>query len=126
MGRYLVLQLPTWLVIALLGWLVVSRDLLPAWVAIGGGVLWAGKDLALYPVYRRALSGEARAPRRLLGQHGTAVEGVQPEGYVRVAGELWRARVAFPEDSIPAGAEVRVMGVEGLTLRVARSDARTD
>jgi membrane-bound serine protease (ClpP class) len=68
----------------------------------------------------------ARALRRkvqtgfegLVGEVGVARTDLTPEGRVFVHGELWRARA---DDSIHAGARVRVIGLEsGLTLKVAK------
>jgi membrane-bound serine protease (ClpP class) len=57
----------------------------------------------------------------LLQEQGTVTEPIQaggtaPQGLVRVHGELWRATSAMP---IAAGTRVRVLRVDGLTLRVA-------
>jgi membrane-bound serine protease (ClpP class) len=56
----------------------------------------------------------------LVGQTGVAREPLAPAGQVSVQGEIWRA-VAQGE-SVEEGAAVRVVGVDGLTLRVTRSD----
>jgi membrane-bound serine protease (ClpP class) len=53
----------------------------------------------------------------MIGEVGTAVDGISPEGVVRVMGAPWRARTnrATP---IIAGAPVRVVAVDGLLLEV--------
>jgi membrane-bound serine protease (ClpP class) len=54
----------------------------------------------------------------LVGQIGVVRETLDPEGFVFVHGELWRARTNGL--SVPPGETVRVEGLdEGLTLRVA-------
>jgi membrane-bound serine protease (ClpP class) len=54
----------------------------------------------------------------LVGQIGVVRQALDPEGYVFVHGELWRARTNG--DSVPPGDSVRVEGFDdGLTLRVA-------
>lgn len=66
----------------------------------------------------------ARAQRRrpatgteaLVGAVAVARTPLAPEGFVHAAGELWRARVRGA--SVPAGARVRVVGRDGLTLLV--------
>jgi membrane-bound serine protease (ClpP class) len=55
----------------------------------------------------------------LIGQTGIAREPLAPEGHVAIQGELWRA-VAEGE-TVDAGAPVRVVGVEGLTLKVVKN-----
>jgi len=51
----------------------------------------------------------------LIGAEGETVEWQGPEGRVRVLGEIWRARAAGP---LAAGARVKVVGRDGLVLRV--------
>jgi len=56
----------------------------------------------------------------LIGQIGVARATLAPEGHVAVQGELWRA-VADGEP-IPEGTPVRVVDVQGLTLKVVKAD----
>jgi membrane-bound serine protease (ClpP class) len=53
----------------------------------------------------------------LVGQTGSATTGVDPEGFVEVAGASWRARTnrATP---LSAGSSCRVAGIDGVTLLV--------
>jgi membrane-bound serine protease (ClpP class) len=51
----------------------------------------------------------------MIGLKGRAETAIEPEGRVFVRGELWRAR---SQTKIAAGENVRVVGVEGLTLNV--------
>lgn len=51
----------------------------------------------------------------LVGAVGKAVDPLEPEGHVRVHGELWQARSAQPTSS---GAAVKVVAVNGLELEV--------
>ena len=51
----------------------------------------------------------------MIGLKGRAETAIEPEGRVFVRGELWRAR---SQTKIAAGENVRVLGVEGLTLDV--------
>jgi membrane-bound serine protease (ClpP class) len=55
----------------------------------------------------------------LIGASGNAETGLHPIGWVRIGGELWRARA---DGSIAPGDHVVVTGLEGLELRVRRSD----
>ncbi len=57
----------------------------------------------------------------LVGEVGIVRSALQPGGLVFVHGEIWRARSGG--DPIPAGAAVRVEGIEdGLVLEVSRAD----
>jgi membrane protein implicated in regulation of membrane protease activity len=51
----------------------------------------------------------------LVGRRGVVTVPCRPEGQVRVAGEIWRARC---EPGAETAAEVEVVGVDGLTLAV--------
>jgi membrane-bound ClpP family serine protease len=116
-GRYLVWQSPGWIAVSLallaLRWVAD----LPDWIVPVGVVVVIAKDLAMYRVVRHTLE----PPRaRLLGVRGRTVERLAPMGYVRVHGELWRAETAGEE--IAAGADIVVLEVNGLTLRVGPAD----
>ena len=51
----------------------------------------------------------------LIGKRGVAISDLWPEGQIRIAGELWRARCLGGCDT---GTEVSVRGIDGLTLVV--------
>jgi membrane-bound ClpP family serine protease len=79
--------------------------------------LWVLKDLALYRFVRKAYEprsgGGAGA---LVGALATTRDRLEPDGYVLVGHELWRARLR--EGVVERGAQVRVLAVRGLTLVV--------
>jgi membrane protein implicated in regulation of membrane protease activity len=115
--RYWLFQLPgalvvTGLLVLLVHWWDLSPRLAAAFLAI-----WVLKDLALYPFVRKAYEprsgGGADA---LVGALATARDRLDPEGYVRVGHELWRARVRG--GPVEQGRSVRVVEVRGLTLLV--------
>lgn len=51
----------------------------------------------------------------LVGRRAVVAVACRPEGQVRVAGELWRARCAEGAD---AGSQVEIVSVDGLVLAV--------
>ena len=57
-------------------------------------------------------------PETLVGATAQVVTPCAPLGQVRVQGELWRAHCA---EGAAAGEEVRVVGLDGLTLHVERA-----
>ena len=73
-------------------------------IAETGAFLWWSKR-------RRATVGV----EALVGQRGVATSDLWPEGQVKIAGEIWKARCAGGCD---AGTDVVVRAVEGLTLVV--------
>ena len=52
----------------------------------------------------------------IIGEQGEALTAINPEGTVRVHGEIWSARSA--SGSIKKGAKVRVTELHGLTVTV--------
>ena len=119
--RYWLLQIPGWLLLALV--LLVAQRWLDFSFAIVWAVLaaWFLKDLLLYPALGDAYAlREPEETNKLVGELATATEGLAPSGYVRLKGELWKAELNTEEEVVEAGETVRVLKVEGLTLRVTR------
>ncbi len=123
--RYLLFQIPSWtLVIILLGsahrWLGLSIP-----TAVGLFLLFVAKDFVIYPYVRKAYEADNRTGAELLiGTIGMTKQALDPEGYVLVKGELWRAVAEPPEQPIPQDRPVRIRAVSGLTLIVAPVEDR--
>jgi len=113
LARYLAWQLPGWLLGALGIGALTWGLALPGWVVPVGVALLVVRDLLLYPAMRVVF--RPAPPVQPLGARGVCVESLAPSGYVRVGGELWRARA---RDPVPAGAVVVVLAAHGLTLLV--------
>jgi membrane-bound serine protease (ClpP class) len=56
----------------------------------------------------------------MVGKRGVVVNDLWPEGQIKVAGELWRARC---EGGCESGTDVVIRGVDGLTLVVEPAGA---
>jgi membrane protein implicated in regulation of membrane protease activity len=85
-----------------------------SWVAVGLGASWEIGETAMlvwWSKRRRAVVGA----EALVGRTAVVSADCMPEGQVRVAGELWRARCRA---GAGAGDEVVVREVDGLTLVV--------
>lgn len=122
-GKYALFQVPGWLVVGALAWAAHRWLGLHAWLALGALAAFVVKDVVLFRFVRDAYAVSPRpAAQGLLGARGLAENPIAPEGYVRVGPERWRARLAPGAPPISAGASVRVVSLEGLTLRV-RGDA---
>ena len=117
-ARYLAFEAPSWV---LLG--VVLAVLMRGWgltlpVAALVLGLWVLKDLALFPFVRKAYEtrGGGGGAEALVGALGTAQDRLDPEGWVRLGHERWRARARG--GSIEKDLPVRVREVRGLVLVV--------
>jgi membrane-bound serine protease (ClpP class) len=71
--------------------------------------------LAIRAYHERVMTGADG----MIGLKGYAETDISPVGKVFVRGELWRAH---SQSVIAAGENVRVVGVEGLTLEVAPAE----
>jgi membrane-bound serine protease (ClpP class) len=87
------------------------------WLIAAAGLISAG-FFAI--VIRKVVAARHRqpavGPESLVGEIGRARADLDPDGMVFVAGALWRATAEGGR--IPVGSDVRVVGREGLTLRV--------
>jgi membrane-bound ClpP family serine protease len=119
LSKYILLQVPGWMLAVLVLWFLRRGIGLPGWVAIGLFVLWLVKDIVMYPLLRTAYeSGVKTGVDQLIGACGVAQDELSPRGYVRVRGELWQAEARPNDQPIPAGSTVKVLGAEGMTLIV--------
>jgi len=115
--RYLLFQVPSWFVWILALILIRHWLDLPWWIIPGVAIPWVVKDIIAFPYVWRAYDPSEEGRHPLLGAEGIVVKPLNPSGYIRVRGELWRAEVAGG-GSIPQGETVRVQNVQGLTLIV--------
>ena len=117
--RYLLFQIPEWiLAIVLLAavhrWLGLSIQ-----VAIVLFFLVVAKDFLIYPYVRKAYEPENRTGAELLiGCVGVTRQRLDPEGYVLIRGELWRAIADPPGETIPPDRKVRIQAVSDSTLLI--------
>lgn len=134
--KYLLLQIPGWIVWSLILVGAHSWLSLPLWTGLLLLGLAIGKDFALYPYVRSAYESDVKTgAERLLGARGQVYQALNPQGYVRVNGELWRAEIEPPDQkvghvarphgeerlprlSLPVGSRVTVRAFQGLTLVV--------
>jgi membrane-bound serine protease (ClpP class) len=126
-----------WTAISMLGFIVGSvllfTEFTPTWLALLAGVV--GMAAAMFsgmPSMVRARFGTPTIGRDwMIGEPGVAVAALNPEGTVRVRGALWRGRTNSAT-SIPADRDIRIAGVDGVTLEVepldgaAADDSQTD
>lgn len=95
-----------------------------SWQAVGAvAAMSAGLTLL---IVRLAWSSQKRdvitGEQGLIGARGTVASWSGTTGYVFVQGERWRA---VSPSSLEGGEEIRVTGIDGLTLTVARKEPQT-
>lgn len=117
--KYLLLEAPGWVLAGVVLGTLVAFEHLSLPLAVGLLVLWIAKDFAIYPLVRVAYEpSRPDGAGSLVGALGTARGRLDPEGWVRVGAELWRARVPGGCEPVEAGAAVRVLEVRGMVLWV--------
>ncbi len=96
-----------------------GATLRPSWITLVTGI--GGTALAFIvgmpSMVRTRFATPTIGREWMVGQLATAVEAIEPEGIVRLGDATWRARTnrATP---IPAGAQARVVAIDGITLEV--------
>ena len=85
----------------------------PIFLFVGALVLEVGEYWAWKWFLRRYRIRSG--PEAMIGTVGEVVYECDPEGRVRLAGELWKAR---SDVVAPVGTRVRVLAIDGLTLEV--------
>jgi membrane-bound ClpP family serine protease len=90
-----------------------------AWLVATIVVLWVIKDTVLFFKVWRSYAFDDNSPmRKLMGLEATAVYSLEPAGYVRVKGELWRAEVRDERHPVQRGERAIVVGMREMTLIV--------
>jgi len=74
--------------------------------------------LIAYVVHSSRQQKYSRSPLNLVGRVASVERALEPEGFVLVEGELWRARVSGVASVARGGARVRVVGASGCVLLV--------
>jgi membrane-bound ClpP family serine protease len=101
-------------------WLLPKIDVhIPLFALILIMLAWLGLAVFTYHMGSRALRKKpAGGLSDMLGTRGEVVRSLDPEGMIRIRGELWEAKSAGRK--INAGEEVIVVGQKGLKLVVER------
>ena len=117
--KYILLQIPD-LALLIIALVVAAKFIIiPVWLLAAIIAVWIAKDIALYPKLRKAY--EVNTPTQagqLIGMKGTIMDKLDPEGYIKVKGELWKAEMKDPGVCVQKGAEVKVVDARGMNLVV--------
>ncbi len=117
--RYALLQLPG---IILFGAIVVLSyyvTFLPSWLAWTVSGIWIVKDIIFYPMVWQAYDPDRQKDQNsMIGKTCMTKEKLNPEGYVEVNGESWKALAENTSFPIGEGQKVIITRIEGLKLIV--------
>jgi membrane protein implicated in regulation of membrane protease activity len=115
--KYLLFQIPEWILLAAALWFLARNTPVNLWPAVLFFLFWVIKDFAIYPYVRRSYENDAKTgSEALVGGKGVVHDPVAPEGYIRIHGELWKARA--DGERIPRDTVVKVTAARGMTLIV--------
>jgi membrane protein implicated in regulation of membrane protease activity len=125
MIKYALFQLPE-LLLFLTVLIVAGRWIhIPAWFFWGFIVFLVAKDTIIFPfVWRAYDSRDAKRMNQLIGKKGTVVEPLNPNGVVRVNGELWKAEGSSKGNPIDKDEVITVEEIKGFFLIVRKLGPR--
>lgn len=121
MGKYALCQLPGALIAGGILFFLHRSFGFPGWLAWTLFGIWVLKDVLLFPFVWTAYSTEAPGAA-MTGRVGETRGRLEPDGYIRVGGELWWAELPPGAPAVDDGERVKVLGQRGLTLIVERAD----
>ena len=117
--RYALFQIPDIGILALILFVVHQWVDLSLWLVIGIVSLWMVKYVIVFSFVWRAYDKPRPGDiKSLIGTKGIAEERLDPSGYIRVHGELWRAEVIGKTIPVEKGETVLIERALGLTLLV--------
>jgi membrane protein implicated in regulation of membrane protease activity len=123
--RYSLLQLPG--IALLIGILFFFKRWvdIPLWAMWFIPIVWVLKDIILFPFVWRAYDWDQKeGGKAMIGMRGIVTERLDPEGYILVRGELWRAETMRSDIPVEKGQEVSVYDIKGLVLQVKPVDKK--
>lgn len=117
--KYSLLQLPGTVLFVLILLFLQRWVHLSSWLVWGLAGLWVAKEIVIFPfVWRSYDARGSEEGHDMIGERGMAEERLNPEGYISVRGELWRAESVQDVSPVEKGDRVRICGIRGLTLLV--------
>jgi membrane-bound ClpP family serine protease len=116
--RYTLFQIPEILLLMLVLYGLQRWFSVPVWMLVTVLGVWIIKDIILFFFIWRAydIPRSGRDPR-LEGAVGVTIEALDPQGYVEISGELWKAQ-SQNKQLIPTQEKVAVVDHKGLLLIV--------
>ena len=107
------------LLLLLVLWIFDIQIPLPIMIVIVlllGGFAFIIQKAVIPALHRKRITGS----EGMIGLTGEVIEPLTPVGVIRVGDEYWKAKSVG--ENIPAGGEVEILGLNGLTLRVRLKD----
>jgi len=117
--KYFLLQVPSFIVLAVILWWARQWFKVPEYLIWITLLVWVTKDVFLFPFLWRYYDSKQIPDRfEMVGRRGTALEDLNPDGYVQINGERWKAVNLDPGMPAHKGDKVYVKSISGLKLAV--------
>jgi membrane-bound ClpP family serine protease len=121
--RYTLFQIPGLALAVLLLWWLTRFFPIPLFYICTLLGLWLLKDIMIFPfVWHSYDNTSGNVLEKMIGKTGTAINDLNPFGYVRIGGEMWKAEIIQGNRAVGKGEPVVVTGVDGLLLTVKSAD----
>ena len=121
--KYILLQIPE-LILLIIALFIFKKFIdVSTWLMITIIAIWVAKDIAIFPKVWKAYDSNNPTPmEQLIGMDGIVMDNLNPVGYVKVKGELWKAETRDPRFPVKKGDKIKVSDVKGMTLIVETSN----
>ena len=116
--KYILLQIPAILLLTIIVLWLYFASVISFSTVLLIILLWLFKDIIMFFFVWKAYEISSDPP---LAKIGKAIDNLNPDGYVEVGSELWRATNADISIRIKKGDHVSIDAVKGLTLIVTKS-----
>jgi membrane-bound ClpP family serine protease len=119
--RYIGFQLPSWGIASMIAlgldmWTSIPRMMIGLPL-----ILYVMKDFLIYPYVRAAYENRPHdAGESVVGAPARVLVTLDPDGWVQIGSERWRARQAEGGPVLEVGARVQVSALQGHTVLVVR------
>jgi membrane-bound ClpP family serine protease len=121
--RYGLFQIPALLIFTLLYLLINQFYPIPVYLFLLFLSIWILKDIILYPFTWKAYDIKRNSiEQAFVGETGIVIKNLNPEGHIRIRGEIWKAQIRPGSRQIKKGSKVTVNSVEGLKLIVVEHE----
>ena len=117
------MQIPG-LILLIIALIILSRFInIKTWLIITIILIWIVKDIALFPKVWKAYDISSPTPmEQLIRMDGIVMTSLNPVGYVKVKGELWKAEIRDAQFTAEKGDKIEVVDARGMLLIVEKVD----
>jgi membrane-bound ClpP family serine protease len=117
--KYILLQIPAIILLTIIILWLYFASVISFPTVLFILLLWIFKDIVLFFFVWKAYEVTSDSP---MAKTGIAIDDLNPDGYVEVGSELWRATADDKGTRIEKGDRIIIKSVKGLTLSVTKPE----